>query len=155
AAMRGEPRANAADDGRVDGAPGDDRLPLGERGQVVQQVTAYALYGGRVALLVHFLVAAPATLHQALAEEGGGQVARRVAAQSHADTELATLGEHLLEDPGGNGLTAMRSEMVRLLYEDEHRIGQVLLVASLYLATLGLQARVVDAAQQRGDDHLL
>src|SRR6478672_7875204 len=42
AAVRGDARAHTADDRRVDRRPGDDRLPLRERGEVIEQVASDA-----------------------------------------------------------------------------------------------------------------
>ena len=100
AAVRGDARAHTADDRRVDRRPGDDRLPLRERGQVFEQVAPDALDGGGDALLVHLVDDAHDALRQALAEHVGVQLAGALADEADADAKLAPLGQHLLEDAG-------------------------------------------------------
>ncbi len=97
AAVRRDARAHAADDRRVDRAAGDDGLPLGERGEVVEQVVPDALDGGGDALLVHLVDDAHDALRQALAEHVGVELAGTLADEADADAELAPLREHLLE----------------------------------------------------------
>src|SRR5579885_1019842 len=115
AAVRGNARADAADNGRVDGGSRHNHLSLRERGQVIQQVAAHALDGRRHALLVDLVDDAHDALRLALAQHVRVQLARSLADQANSYTKFAPLGQHLLEDGGGDDLGATRREVMRLL----------------------------------------
>ena len=110
--MRGRTRQIT---GVLTAAARDDRLPLRERGQVIEQVTPDALDRDGDALLIHLVDDAHDALRQALAQHIGVQLAGALSDQADADAKLAPLGQHLLEDAGADRLAAMRREVVRLL----------------------------------------
>ena len=96
--MPGNARAHATDDGCVDCRSSNDDLPLGERGQIIQQVTANTFDGGGNTFLVDFIDDTHDTLRLALAEDIGIEFAGALADEANAYAKFSPFGQHLLEN---------------------------------------------------------
>jgi RNA polymerase primary sigma factor len=123
ATVGSDARAHAADDWRIDRRARDDRLPLGERREVIEQFASYPFHRCCHALLIHHVDDAHNALGEALAEHVGVEFAGALADQPHTNAKLAALRQHLFEDVRRDDLTPMRREVVRLFDQDEDGIG--------------------------------
>src|SRR5947209_10084471 len=146
--------AYAADNGCIDGCPRDNDLAFRKRGQVIQQIASHPLDGGGDAFLIYLVHNAHNTLCLALAKYIGVQLARALADESHAYTELTPLRQHLLEYSRRDYLGAAGREVVGLFDQYENRVGQVEL-ARVDFAAFRIHTRLVQPPQQRSHDYLL
>ncbi len=121
----------------------------------MEQVATHAFHRLGDAVLVDGVSDPHDALGHTLAEDVTVQLAGALADQSDADAELAPFAEDLLEHVGADRVGAGGRKVVRLLDHAKDRVGDVGLVFRADFLFFGVDARLVDAAQERGRDHLL